>query len=92
MIHHYPILKLFFEESGYFEYARGHEGAHGISISNQSLESFHDQTNNELGDIDFGEGVYNISFIRSAAERSFRFNFLIYTNTKILSDNKTQKL
>lgn len=64
-----PNLKTFFEESGYFEYARGHEGAHGISISNQSLESFHDWANNELGDIDFGEGVYNISFIRSAAER-----------------------
>ena len=64
-----PNLKSFFVDSGYFEYAMGHEGAHGISIANKKLSDFHAWANKELEDVDFGEGVYDVNFVRAAAEK-----------------------
>lgn len=63
-----PNLKSFFQESGYFEYAMGHEGAHGISIADRSLDDFLEWSNEELYEMDFGEGSYDINFIRAAAD------------------------
>lgn len=64
-----PNLKTFFTESGFFEYAMGHEGAHGISIFNKNLGDFHDWANKELADMNFGEGVYDVNFSRAAADK-----------------------
>ena len=55
--------------STYFEYVMGHDNAAGCSIFTKNLTSFHDWANEELKDIDFGEGVYDVNFIRSAADK-----------------------
>ena len=79
-----PNLKSFFTNSGFFEYAMGHEGAHGISISNKKLSDFHDWANKELADINFGEGVYDVNFSRAAADKDIEdiiFDLAKYENT-----------
>lgn len=79
-----PNLKSFFMESGFFEYAMGHEGAHGISIFNKNLSEFHDWANKELAEVNFGEGVYDVNFSRAAAEKDIEdivFDLAKYENT-----------
>ena len=79
-----PNLKSFFTNSGFFEYAMGHEGAHGISISNKKLSDFHDWANKELADVNFGEDVYDVNFSRAAADRDIEdiiFDLAKYENT-----------
>ena len=79
-----PNLKSFFTNSGFFEYAMGHEGAHGISISNKKLSDFHDWANKELADVNFGEGVYDVNFSRAAADKDIEdiiFDLAKYENT-----------
>ena len=58
-------FKQFLEESGYFEYAQGHANAFGISIPDDNLSRFHKYANEALKDIDFGENVYDVNFVRS---------------------------
>ena len=52
--------------SGMFEYAQGHANAFGISIPDGKLKDFHEYANEALKDIDFGENVYDVNFVRSA--------------------------
>lgn len=54
--------------SGYFEYAQGHANAFGISIPDDRLRAFHVYANDALKDIDFGENVYDINFLRSGED------------------------
>ena len=56
----------FLLSSGYFEYAQGHANAFGVSIPDDKLKDFHDFANNALADIDFGENVYDVNFVRGA--------------------------
>ena len=59
-------LKTFFQNSGLFEYAEGHECAHGVSIHKKNIDKFISYANEELKDINFNEGVYEIDFIRNS--------------------------
>ena len=52
--------------SGMFEYAQGHANAFGISIPDDKLRDFHAYANEALKDIDFGENVYDVNFVRGA--------------------------
>jgi single-stranded-DNA-specific exonuclease len=52
--------------SGMFEYAQGHANAFGISLLDDKLKDFHDYANEALKDIDFGENVYDVNFVRRA--------------------------
>ena len=52
--------------SGYFEYAQGHANAFGVSIPDKSLRAFHLHANEALKDIDFGENVYDVNFVRDS--------------------------
>ena len=52
--------------SGMFEYAQGHANAFGISIPDDKLRDFHQYANEALKDIDFGENVYDVNFVRGA--------------------------
>ena len=61
-------LKDFFNESGFFEYAQGHAGAFGLSIKDKDLRAFHEYANDKLKEVDFGEGVYDVNFVRAAAD------------------------
>lgn len=60
-------LKTFFQNSGYFEYAEGHECAHGVSIHKKNIDKFIEYANTELADINFNEGVYEVDFLWKAA-------------------------
>lgn len=62
-------FKDFLEQSGYFEYVSGHDNAAGASIRDKDLADFHKYANEALKDIDFGENVYDVNFIRTAAEK-----------------------
>ena len=62
-------FKDFLEQSGYFEYVLGHDNAAGASIRDKDLSNFHKYANEALKDIDFGENVYDINFIRMAADK-----------------------
>ena len=62
-------FKDFLEQSGYFEYVSGHDNAAGASIKDKDLADFHKYANEALKDIDFGENVYEVNFIRTAAEK-----------------------
>ena len=62
-------FKDFLEQSGYFEYVSGHDNAAGASIRDKDLADFHKYANEALKDIDFGENVYEVNFIRTAAEK-----------------------
>lgn len=61
-------FKNFMMDSGYFEYALGHDNACGCSISNKDLSAFHTYANEKLKNIDFSENVYNVNFSRMAAD------------------------
>ena len=61
-------LKAFLNESGYFEYVQGHANAAGCSILDKDLRAFHEYANEALSTIDFGEGVYDVNFVRAAAD------------------------
>jgi single-stranded-DNA-specific exonuclease len=54
--------------SGMFEYAQGHANAFGISIPDDKLREFHNYANEALKDIDFGENVYDVNFVRSGED------------------------
>lgn len=62
-------FKDFLEQSGYFEYVLGHDNAAGASIRDKDLSDFHKYANEALKDIDFGENVYDVNFIRMAADK-----------------------
>lgn len=62
-------FKDFLEGSKYFEYVSGHDNAAGCSIRDKDLEVFHQYANEALKDIDFGENVYEVDFMRTAAEK-----------------------
>ena len=62
-------FKDFLEGSKYFEYVSGHDNAAGCSIRDKNLEVFHQYANEALKDIDFGENVYEVDFMRTAAEK-----------------------
>lgn len=62
-------LKAFLNGSGYFEYVQGHANAAGCSILDKDLNNFLQYANQELKDYDFGEGVYDVNFVRAAADK-----------------------
>ena len=62
-------FKDFLEQSGYFEYVSGHDNAAGASIRDKELADFHKYANEALKDIDFGENVYDVNFIRKATDK-----------------------
>lgn len=62
-------FKDFLENSGYFKYVSGHDNAAGCSIKDKDLFAFHKYANEALKNINFGENVYDVDFIRTAADK-----------------------
>lgn len=62
-----PGLKDFFMNSGYFEYARGHQNAHGVSIHVDQKDKFINWANEELADINMHESSWYVDFIREGS-------------------------
>lgn len=62
-------FKEFLSETGLFEYTLGHDQAFGISVSDKNLSKLHEIANKELSQIDFGENIYDVNFIRKASDK-----------------------
>ena len=77
-------LKAFLNESGYFEYVQGHANAAGCSIADRNLRDFHSYANDMLANIDFGEDVFDVNFVRAAADKDIEdivFDLANYEDT-----------
>lgn len=61
-------LKQFLTESNYFEYVQGHANAAGCSIADKDLRAFHEYANEKLKNVDFGEGIYDVNFVKAAVD------------------------
>lgn len=61
-------LKSFLMDSGYFDWALGHSNAAGCCVKTKNVAPFLDYADRALSDIDFGEGSYDVNFVRYAAE------------------------
>lgn len=77
-------LKDFLQDSNCFEYVLGHDNAAGCSIPNNNLSMFHLWANTELANVDFGEGSYDVNFVRAAADKDIEalvFDLAKYEDT-----------
>ena len=54
----FTTFREFLDDSGYFEYAQGHQGAFGCAIKNVNIEPFTNYANTELADFDFTPKYY----------------------------------
>lgn len=61
-------LKSFLMDSGYFDWALGHSNAAGCCVKTKNVAPFLDYADRALSNIDFGEGSYDVNFVRYAAE------------------------
>lgn len=62
-------FKEFLSETGLFEYTLGHDQAFGVSVSDKNLSKLHEIANKGLSQIDFGENIYDVNFIRRANDK-----------------------
>lgn len=62
-------FKDFLDKSGFFDYVSGHDNAAGCCIKDNKLSNFHQYANEQLKDINFGENVYDVNFVRLAADK-----------------------
>ena len=62
----------FLLDSGYFEWVMGHSNAAGCSILDKNLEDFLENSDETLKNMDFDKGVYDVNFVRYAAEPDIR--------------------
>lgn len=54
--------------TGLFEYVLGHDMAAGCSIEDSKISLFHKKANEDFKDIDFGQNIYEVDFVRHAVE------------------------
>lgn len=59
-------FKEYLDETGLCEYVQGHDNAAGISIAYANVETLLKRSNKDFQQIDFGENVYEVNFIRQA--------------------------
>ena len=64
-----PSLKLFMEQSGFFNYTAGHDNAAGYSINANKVEAFLNYCNTKLNAEDF-ENCYTVDYILDAKENN----------------------
>ena len=62
----FTTFRKFLDESGFFEYATGHEGAFGAAIVDSAIEPFLKYSNDFLADFDFTP-KYNVDLIYDAS-------------------------
>lgn len=75
-------LREFFLESNLFEYAEGHSNAFGCSLQKERLKDLHKWANQELADVDFNEGVWQVDFIRNGIDEDIKY--IIYDLEKYI--------
>lgn len=75
-------LREFFLESNLFEYAEGHSNAFGCSLQKERLKDFHKWANEELVNVDFNEGVWEVNFVRNGIDEDIKY--IIYDLEKYI--------
>ena len=96
-------MRMFLDESGYFEYAEGHEGAFGVGIYNDDLPHFTSYANELLKDFDFtakyyidfeyeaatltGADILNIADFDNLWGQCIEEPYVLIKNVKVTSDN-----
>ena len=74
-------FKDFLNESKMFEYTAGHNQSFGLCINDKYLSNFHKYANEKLKNMNFGESVYNIDFVREQNNNDINdiiFNLINY--------------
>lgn len=61
-------LKEFLSDTELFNYTLGHDQAFGFKIEKNKLDEFIEKSNEELKNVDFDETVFDVSFLRKAAD------------------------
>ena len=64
-----PSLKAFIEQSGYFNYAAGHDNACGYSINGNKIDAFIKYSNEKLNPEDF-ESYYLVDYVLDARDNN----------------------
>ena len=96
-------LRMFLDESGYFEYAEGHEGAFGVGIKDADLPHFLAYSNKLLEDFDFtpkyyidfeydsitlnGDDILNIADFDNLWGQCIEEPYVLVKNIKVTADN-----
>lgn len=96
-------MRMFLDESGYFEYAEGHEGAFGVGIYDDDLPHFTSYANELLKDFDFtakyyidfeyeaatltGADILNIADFDNLWGQCIEEPYVLIKNVKVTSDN-----
>ena len=96
-------MRMFLDESGYFEYAEGHEGAFGVGIYDEDLPHFIAYANELLKDFDFtakyyidfeydaatvtGADILNLADFDNLWGQCIEEPYVLIKNVKITSDN-----
>ena len=77
-------LRTFLLNSGFFEYAQGHENAFGVSINENSVDSFLEYANEELKNVNFNDNFYEVEFCANAKDDDISdFIFDVYKDDTI---------
>ena len=99
----FTTFKDFLEESGYFEFAQGHQGAFGCAIRANNIESFTQYANTALANFDFTPKYYidleydanylipadvlNIANFDNLWGQGIEEPFILVKNLKVSKDN-----
>jgi single-stranded-DNA-specific exonuclease len=77
-------LRSFLIESGYFEYAQGHENAFGVSIPDKNVGKFLNYANEKLKDVNFSDNFYEVEYAAPSTDETISdFIFDVYKDDRI---------
>lgn len=83
----------FLLESGYFEYAQGHDNAFGVSISSKSVDNFISYANEKLKNINFNDNFYEVEFVLSAKDDNLKdIIFDVYQDDRLWGQKNSAPL
>lgn len=58
--------------TGLMEYVSGHDSAAGYSLKNKNISSLLKTANDDFAQVDFGDNIYDVNFIRRANEKDIQ--------------------
>ena len=61
-------FKKFLTDTGLFDFVQGHPNAAGYAIDANKIDSLMNYANATLADINFGENIYDVNFIRNGSD------------------------
>ena len=83
----------FLLDSGYFEYAQGHDNAFGVSINEKSVDNFLSYANEKLKDINFNDNFYEVEFnLRANDDELKDIIFEVYQDDRLWGQKNSAPL